>query len=630
MRIGSVRFGIDTGGTFTDLVLWDGQTCRTHKVRSTPGDPARAILKGIEEMLAPGTAAAEIVHGSTVATNALLERKGARTAFVTTEGFEDVLAIGRQNRSQLYNFFAPAPSPLVGPELTFGLAERTLNDGSIHKALDPAAAEDLARKLYDLGVESVAVCLLHSYVNGAHESCVAEKVASCAEGRRKLFVSLSHEVLPEYREYERAATTLVNAYVSPLMGRYLERLSEQLGKTRLRVFQSNGGSISAEAAAHSAVHTVLSGPAGGVLGAAAVGRAAGFERLISFDMGGTSTDVSLYDASFTYSTETTLGDFPIRVPMLDIHSVGAGGGSIAWLDAAGVLRVGPQSAGAQPGPACYGEGDEVTVTDANLILGRIDPSRFLGGRMQLDVERCRHAMARFAGTLAVTPEQAARAIVDVANSNMERAIRKVSVERGHDPREFALLSFGGAGAQHACELAERLEIPTVIVPRHAGVLSALGMLVADCVRDYSLSILSRPAAEVFSELEMRAAGEFSEQNFAEVVYERSVDLRYRGQSYEITVPWDERETFHDLHRRFYGYDHRGREVEQVTARLKAVGIVETNAKIDLAAPSEKREFSSVFVAPGWNGREDAAGNLVMRLRGKPEISAATTTADRNS
>lgn len=607
-----MRIGIDTGGTFTDLVLWDGKRCRTHKVRSTPDDPARAILQGIQESLAPGEAVSEIVHGSTVATNALLERKGARTAFVTTEGFEDVLSIGRQNRSQLYNFFAPAPQPLVTSDLTFGLPERTLHDGSIHKALDPAAAEDLARTLYDLGIESVAVCLLHSYVNGSHESCLAEKLANCGAGRPRLFVSLSHEVLPEYREYERAATTLVNAYVSPLMERYLNRLSEQLGKTRLRVFQSNGGSISAEGAGRSAVHTVLSGPAGGVLGAAAVGRAAGFERLISFDMGGTSTDVSLYDGGFTYSTETTLGDFPIRVPMLDIHSVGAGGGSIAWLDSAGALRVGPQSAGAQPGPVCYGEGDEVTVTDANLVLGRIDPARFLGGRMQLDVERCRHAMGRFAETLGVGPEQAARAIVDVANSNMERAIRTVSVERGHDPREFALLSFGGAGAQHACELAERLEIPVVIVPRHAGVLSALGMLAADCVRDYSQSILSRPAAEVFGELELRSAEEFAAQEFAEVIYERNVDLRYRGQSYEITVPWDQRDTFHDVHRRLYGYDHQGREVEQVTARLKAIGMVEPGAKIDLTAPSDKQEFSSVFVPKAWDGQEDAAGNLVLR------------------
>jgi N-methylhydantoinase A/oxoprolinase/acetone carboxylase beta subunit len=608
-----MRIGIDTGGTFTDFVVWDGKRCRTHKVRSTPADPAAAILQGLGELGASG-GVEEIVHGSTVATNALLERKGARTAFVTTEGFEDLLVIGRQNRRELYNFFAQAPSRLAPAELTFGLPERMLHDGSVHRALESAATEDLARRLFELGVESCAVCLLHAYGNGAHESCFAEKLRSCwaAAGREPLFVSLSHEILPEYREYERAATTLVNAYVSPLMGRYLGRLSEKLGSTRLRVMQSNGGSISADAAGRSAVHTVLSGPAGGVIGAAAVARAAGFERIISFDMGGTSTDVSLYDGAFTYSTETTLGDFPIRVPMLDIHSVGAGGGSIAWLDSAGALRVGPQSAGAQPGPACYGEGEEITVTDANLALGRIDPARFLGGRMRLDVDRCRQFLERFAGRLGVSAEEAARAIVNVANSNMERAIRKVSVERGHDPREFALLSFGGAGGQHACELAERLEIPTVIVPRHAGVLSALGMLVADCVRDYSRSVLGKAAAPVFAELEARAAGEYADQGFAEVVYERSIDLRYRGQSYEITVPWEQRDKFAELHRRLYGYDHPGREVEQVTARVKAVGVVEGGAKLDLAAVSEKQEFSSVYVAKGWEGHEDGAGNWILQ------------------
>jgi N-methylhydantoinase A/oxoprolinase/acetone carboxylase beta subunit len=609
-----MRIGIDTGGTFTDLVLWDGHRCSTHKIRSTPNDPARAILQGLRELLPGGQTAAEIVHGSTVATNALLENKGARTAFVTTEGFEDLLVIGRQNRRELYNFFAPAKPRLVPTELTFGLPERMLHDGSIQGPLDPAAAQELARQLFATGVESVAVCLLHSYANGAHERSLAQELKKCADslGREPLFVSLSHEVLPEYREYERATTTLVNAYVSPLMGRYLLRLAEELGKTRLRVFQSNGGSISAAVAGRNAVHTVLSGPAGGVLGAVAAARAAGFERIIGFDMGGTSTDVSLYDGRFTYTTETTLGDFPIRVPMLDIHSVGAGGGSVAWLDSAGALRVGPHSAGAQPGPVCYGEGEQVTVTDANLVLGRIDPARFLGGRMQLDLERCRHYMARFAATLGVSPEQAARAIVNVANSNMERAIRVVSVERGHDPREFALLSFGGAGAQHACELAERLEIPAVIVPRHAGVLSALGMLAADCVRDYSQSVLTKPAGPVFADLETRAAEELAGQGFTEVVLERHIDLRYRGQSYEITVPWEKRATFHELHRRLYGYDHREREVEQVTARVKATGVLPSSEKIDVAAPSDRQEFSSVYVPKGWKNAEDEAGNVILR------------------
>jgi N-methylhydantoinase A/oxoprolinase/acetone carboxylase beta subunit len=350
------------------------------------------------------------------------------------------------------------------------------------------------------------------------------------------------------------------------------------------------------------------------LGASAVARSAGFERVIGFDMGGTSTDVSLYNARLTYSTESVLGDFPIRVPMLDIHSVGAGGGSIAWLDSAGALRVGPHSAGARPGPVCYGEGEEITVTDANLMLGRIDPERFLGGRMRLDVDRCRRYMDQFARTLGVSAEQAAQAVVNVANSNMERAIRAISVERGHDPRLFALLSFGGAGAQHACELAERLEMTSVIVPQHAGVLSALGMLAADCVRDYSQSVLGKPAEPAFEQLEARAAADFSDQGYAEVIFERHIDLRYRGQSYEITVPWENRSRFHQLHRQLYGYDHEGREVEQVTARLKAIGVLDAAEKLDLTAPSAKEEFSSVYVPPRWEGNEDKAGNLILRRK----------------
>ena len=591
-----MRIGVDTGGTFTDLVIWDGSRYYTRKVPSTPHDPTEAILEGLRDLDAE-----EVVHGSTVATNALLERKGARTAFLTTEGFEDLLIIGRQNREKLYDLLAPAKQQLVPSELSFGLPERMLYDGSVERDLDSAALAGLTEKLRRLKVESVAVCLLHSYANPIHEKRVGEALQG-------FFVSLSHEVLPEYREYERASTTVVNAYVTPLMARYLESLSQELGATRLRVFQSNAGSISAAAASRGAIHTVLSGPAGGVVGAAAAAKHAGFRRVISFDMGGTSTDVSLYDGKFSYTTESKLGDFPIRIPMLDIHSVGAGGGSIAYLDRAGALRVGPQSAGANPGPVCYGCGEQITVSDANLLLGRIQPDKFLGGRMQLDLDRTRDFMKPFAAQLGVSIEKAAKAIVDVANSNMERAIRVVSVERGHDPRDFALLSFGGAGAQHACELAERLDISTVIVPPHAGVLSAVGMLAADCVRDYSQSVLGKDAGLAFDELGSRAAAEFSDEGFSEVLFERLIDLRYEGQSYEITVPWEQRADFQAHHRKLYGYDHPGRKVEQVTARVKAIAILD---KIDLAAPSEREEFSSIYVAPAWHEREDATGNLIL-------------------
>ena len=596
MSNGSIRVGVDTGGTFTDFVVWDGRRYHSRKVRSTPHEPTQAILEGLGD-LAP----AEVVHGSTVATNALLERNGAKTAFVTTEGFEDLLQIGRQNRPELYNFFAKPRPRLVPAEWTFGAPERTLHDGGIERTLSPEATVTLAHKLRDAGVESVAICLLHSYANPAHERQLARELNG-------LFVSLSHEVLPEYREYERASTTLVNAYVSPLMDRYLSNLDQALGEARLRVFQSNGGSISAGGAGRSGVHTVLSGPAGGVIGAAAAARAAGYERIISFDMGGTSTDVALYDGSFSYTNESAIGDFPVRVPMLDIHTVGAGGGSIAYRDTVGALRVGPRSAGAQPGPVCYGAGEEITVTDANLLLGRIDAERFLGGRMELDVDRTRRYMKSFASSLGISSTELATAIIEVANSNMERAIRVVSVERGYDPREFALLSFGGAGAQHACELAARLEIETVVVPQHAGVLSALGMLAADCVRDFSQSTLGRDVASVFDELETRAAGEFAEEGLPGALFERSLDLRYKGQSYEITLPFSERAQFHEAHRKLYGYDHRGQQVEAVTVRVKAVAPLD---KIDLAAPSKKESFSTTYVPDSWREREDPLGNTIL-------------------
>ena len=596
MSASHIQIGVDTGGTFTDLIVWDGERYRPSKVRSTPDDPARAILEGIGELRPRG-----VVHGSTVATNALLEGKGARTAFLTTEGFEDILRIGRQNRPELYNFFAAARPQLVPPELTFGAPERILHDGTVERELTGAAAEALARRIRGSGAESVAVCLLHSYANPAHERLLADKLDG-------LSVSLSHEILPEYREYERASTTLVNAYVSPLMDRYLQRLDDALGEARLRVFQSNGGSISARSAGQSAVHTVLSGPAGGVLGAAAVARSASFEKIISFDMGGTSTDVSLYDGDFTYTTETTIGHFPVRVPMLDIHSVGAGGGSVAYLDSAGALRVGPRSAGARPGPVCYGEGEEIAVTDANLMLGRVDPENFLGGRMKLDLDRTRRFMGKFAEAVGVSTKALAEAVVQIANSNMERAIRAISVERGHDPRGFALLAFGGAGPQHACELAERLEMKTVIVPHHAGVLSAVGMLAADCVRDFSQSALGRELDDVFRELEARAAREFAEEGLPAAHFERQVDLRYVGQSFEITVPYEDRGRFHEAHQKLYGYEHPERGVEAVTARVKAAAPLE---KIDLGAPTEGETFTNVYVPPGWKSREDAARNWIL-------------------
>ncbi|MBI1357826.1 MAG: hydantoinase/oxoprolinase family protein [Acidobacteria bacterium] len=597
-----MRAGVDTGGTFTDFVFWDGERLRTYKARSTPEDPSRAILDGLP------AETQELVHGSTVATNALLERKGARTALVATEGFEDLLEIGRQNRRSLYDWLDAGRQPLVERSLRFGLPERVRADGSVETALTLDAVERLEAGLHRAGAESVAVCLLHSYAAPQHERMVGEALRE-----RGFFVSLSSEILPEYREYERASTTAVNAYVSPKMAGYLRRLDAGAPPgARLRVFQSNGGSMSAAQAGAEAVRTVLSGPAGGVQGAVEAARAAGFERLISFDMGGTSTDVALYDGRFEYASETELADCPVRVAMLDIHTVGAGGGSIAWFDPAGALRVGPESAGAEPGPVCYGSGDRVTVTDANLILGRIDPERFLSGRMRLDEPRARRALEQMAARAGVGAEELARAVVATANSNMERAIRRISVERGKDPRELALVAFGGAGPLHACELAERLKMRTVLAPRHAGVLSALGMLTADFVRDHSASLLDRDAEPVFQALEQQALAELREEGFAEARLERSIDLRYRGQSYEITVPWSERDRFDAAHERLYGYRHEGRAQEAVTARLRAVGVAQQTSRIRLDAESEAQEFFSVYAPPGWTRTVDALGNTILR------------------
>ncbi len=571
------RFGIDTGGTFTDFVRVGPDGLVVHKLRTTPDDPSRAILAGVAEL--SGVAKDyRVVHGSTVATNAVLERKGARVALFATGGFEDVLRIGRQTRPELYNLFVPLPRPIVDEQLTFGVEERVSAGGEVLQAPDEAEIDRLAQHAKDQGADIIALCLLHSYVNPAHERQIAGRLRESGWD-----VSVSHEVLPEYREFERWSTTVVNAYVTPLIDRYLSALERHFEGSRLAIMQSNGGSISAAAARATAVRTVLSGPAAGVVGARAAARDAGFRRVISFDMGGTSTDVSLIDDAVAMSTDSRIGDFPVRLPVIDIHTVGAGGGSIAYVDSGGALRVGPRSAGSVPGPVCYGTGTELTVTDANLLLGRLDPDFFLGGRMSLDADRTAAVARDLAARLKLTVLELAEGVVRVANANMERAIRVVSVERGHDPRRFGLLAFGGAGGMHACEIAERLEIGTVIVPRHAGVLSALGMLVADVTRDYSVSVL-RPSTEIdLPSLEKRAEplvrtarAELAKEGYARArqVIERLVDVRYVGQSYEITVPFarDYRTGFDRQHGQLYGYSNPERATEVVAVRVRGSGI----------------------------------------------------------
>ncbi|MGD2205976.1 MAG: hydantoinase/oxoprolinase family protein, partial [Anaerolineae bacterium] len=490
--------GIDVGGTFTDFVLLDDAgRVRIHKLLTSARDQSVAILQGIADLEAG--LETTVVHGATVATNALLERRGARTALITTEGFRDVLEIGRQTRPDLYALHPTRPASLVPDKWRFELAERVDKHGAVLTPLTPEAADTVVRQVLAGEIESVAVCFLFSFLNPAHERLVRDRIKALA-GNAALQVSLSSDVLPEYREYERTSTTVINAYVAPLMSRYLTNLERGLQGRRLRIMQSNGGIISAEAARTQAARTALSGPAGGVVGAFELARMAGFEQAITFDMGGTSTDVALCPGRVQETTEGSIAGLPLRLPIIDIHTVGAGGGSIARRDAGGALRVGPESAGSDPGPVCYGLIDkdglakarEITVTDANLVLGRLDANHFLGGppaSVTLDLDRARAQMQQLARRLSLPLEAAAWGVIRVANSNMERAIRTISVERGHDPRRFTLVAFGGAGPLHACELAAALRIPRVFIPPHPGVLSALGMILADIVKDYSQTVM---------------------------------------------------------------------------------------------------------------------------------------------
>jgi N-methylhydantoinase A len=581
------RIGVDTGGTFTDFILVSDEALEGLKLPSTPAQPEEAFLTGLGKLLSSTDDDVEIVHGTTVGTNAVLERKGARTALLTTEGFEDVIEIGRQNRPALYRLAASKPRPLVPRELRFGIRERVTSTGEVLVPLDERQLDGLADRMVALGVESIAICYLFSFLRPDHEARTAERLA-----RAGVPLSLSHRILPEYREYERTSTTVINAYLAPLMESYLRRMTDGLARTaqkrryHLRLMQSNGGAISAPAAAESPVRTVLSGPAGGVVGAYELARRAGYERIITFDMGGTSTDVSLVDGAIRTTTEARVADLPIGIPVIDIHTVGAGGGSIARLDEGGALRVGPESAGADPGPVCYGVGDELTVTDAHLILGRLDPQYFLGGQMKLDLARTRECFAAFCRQVSSLGHRGAdvitvaRGILEVATANMAQAIKVISVERGYDPREFTLVAFGGAGGLHGCDLAEMLSIPRVLMPKNPGLLSALGLLLANVVKDYSQTVML-PQEEIrpetverwFAVLEARGREDLQAEGFSPSAlrFARFLDLRYVGQSFELTLPWsaDVIGDFHRAHEHRYGYADRRRAVELVTVRVRA-------------------------------------------------------------
>jgi N-methylhydantoinase A len=615
-RARRVRVGVDTGGTFTDFVFETPEGLRVFKIASTPADPSGAITEGLRRIAALTNTTLreiEVVHGTTVGTNALLQRRGARTALVTTKGFEDVLAIGRQARPALYDLNAVRPEPLVPEELRFGVRERVAATGEVLEALDERALQQLVRKLKRARVESIAVSLLFSFVHPEHERRISDALSAL-----NVPLSVSHKILPEYREYERTSTVAINAYLQPLMSAYLNRLRAHA--PRLRVMQSSGGSISSEVAGLEPVRTILSGPAGGIAGALRVARAAGIPHIITFDMGGTSTDVALCDRQgMRMTNEGSVAGLPVAVQAMDIHTVGAGGGSIARVDEGGSLRVGPESAGARPGPACYGRGTQPTVTDANLVLGRFGRSSLLGGEFKLDEARAREALTRLAREMSaaagrrVSMWEAARGVVRVVNTNMERALRVISVERGYDPREFALLPFGGAGGLHAVELARVLRIPRVISPVSAGALSATGALSSDVVKDWSRTVMllavknNRAKIErAFGEMEQEAHAALRREGFAgaEQRHERSLAVRYQGQSFELEIKWARgghiAEAFHRAHLARYGYAQEANKVEIVSARLRSIGIVEklreekARRSYRKAAAAAPREFVTVY------------------------------------
>lgn len=555
--------GVDTGGTFTDFVLFTGRALRVHKVLSTPHAPEVAILQGIRD-LGLSADALQVVHGTTVATNAVLEHKGVRTAYLTNTGLGDVLTIGRQARRELYNLQPEPQLPPVPRELCLEADTRIGADGSRLAGLDEADREALLQQIERLRPEAVAINLLFSFLDASDERTLESWLRDAFPD---LFISRSSTVLPEYREYERGIATWLNASIGPRVAGYLERLGAQLDPAPVTVMQSAGGTVAADQAGSKAVHLLLSGPAGGLMGARYIGQQAGETQLLTLDMGGTSTDVALVEGEIRLTSEGHIGSWPVAVPMVDMHTIGAGGGSIAFIDSGGLLQVGPESAGAAPGPACYGQGGErPTVTDANLVLGRLRPEAFLGGAMTLDTAAAGQAVGNIATQLDISLEKAARGIIDIANEHMAQALRVISVQRGVDPRAHVLVSFGGAGGLHVCALAEALGMTRALVPVHAGVLSALGMLAAPRARQLSHT-LSGDLAGFEAHILEKELGLLADTGRTELVAEGineqdietaySLDLRYHGQSYTLTLPWQGIEktaqAFHQSHEQRYGH-----------------------------------------------------------------------------
>jgi N-methylhydantoinase A len=649
------RLGVDVGGTFTDLVALSQGRLITAKVPSTPQDQSAGVMNSIETSeIEPGAVDA-LAHGMTVATNALLERRGARTALVTTEGFRDIIEIARQNRPSLYDLSQDRPPPLVPRGLRFTVKERMGPQGEI-SALDEESLEEVVSSIKEAEVEAAAVCLLFAFMHPDHERRIGEALR---EELPEVHVSLSSEVLPEFREYERFSTTTADAYLAPKLAAYLKNLAgkaEEAGVPSPLIMQSSGGVVGIDDAIADAAGCLLSGPAGGVVGAAYVGGLGEYQNLLTFDMGGTSTDVAtIIDGEAQTTTETVVAGLPIKLPMVDIHTVSAGGGSIAWADAGGALRVGPHSAGAEPGPAAYGQGgEEPTVTDANLFLGYLADEATLGGEVVLQRELSEKALSSLGEKLGLDAQEAALGIVRVANAEMVRALRVISVERGLDPREFALLAFGGAGGMHACALAEELGMETVLVPRAGGVLSALGLAISDLRHDYVSPYLvglenveKEEFEKKFEKMESSASEDLEDPE-----YDRRADLRYRGQSFELTVEADSleklEERFHAAHEQRYGYRMDDESVELVNLRLISTVPVE-KPELDEPEPEGEAEAgtreanfdgewqevavldrermgkgsevsgpaivefkeSTCVVRPGWRGAVDGVGTLVL-------------------
>jgi N-methylhydantoinase A len=679
-----IRIAVDTGGTFTDLCLLDERSGRFSviKLPSTPANPALAVIEGVKKILAglsvSPAAVSFFIHGTTVATNALLEGKGAPVSLITTEGFEDVILIGRQNRPKLYDHWARRPRPLVPRSRCFGVRERILHNGDVLTPMDECQVEEIVKTAKAAGTRSIAVSLMHAYANPTHEIRIKEIVEDIFP---ESYVTLSSDVLPEFREYERTSTICINAYVMPRVNDYVQYLEERLQKigvaSELYIMQSNGGVITAETARSMSARTVLSGPAGGALTGAMLAGICGSGDIITVDVGGTSSDICLIeDREPRLTTESDIEGYPIKLPMIDINTIGAGGGSIAWIDSGGALQVGPVSAGADPGPICYGRGGtEPTVTDANAILGRINPDYLLGGDMPVYLDDARRIVnEKIAKPLKLNLFEAAEGIIRVVNANMIRGIRRVSVERGYDPREFVLVPFGGAGPLHGAELALALNMKVIVIPAHPGIGSAFGMLSADVRHDFvktyvsSMEVLDYQRMEnYFRSMEEQAVAQLAKENFTgdAVVLNRMVDMRYLRQAYELTVPFTDsrcepkslaelQRRFHEIHNREYGYAREQETVEIVNLRLVALGKLpglqlqaggeESTGKPqpfayrqvyfnekplntgifkredlmpgqEIAGPAVIEQLDSTIVLPPeFNAKNDLYGNLILKIK----------------